>query len=175
MFKNILNRKNKKESSNANKLPIEARHSIPEDIDEIPPYRISPYQTISYKHVKFEDIQSKAYQIWIDSGQLNGEDLIDTEFGFIKRSDYYWKLAENQIKEQIISFLQEEIIEISREILDVKNLDIYQNFDEIKIDSIYFIEFIFLVEEKYSIRIEGDDIEKINNLSDIIDFIERSI
>lgn len=40
-----------------------------------------------------QEIREKAYFIWVHDGCLDGEEIIDSYLGRMKRRDYHWQLA----------------------------------------------------------------------------------
>lgn len=70
--------------------------------------------------------------------------------------------------------VREELIKLASDNLniDFANMDMSTKLSELDIDSIDMLDFIMVVEDKYNIEFEEDELDEIETLSDIAELIE---
>ena len=44
-------------------------------------------------YLSHDNLAKEAYYLWQEGGSLDGNEKVDTVFGYISRKDYYWNLA----------------------------------------------------------------------------------
>ena len=68
----------------------------------------------------------------------------------------------------------DELIKLANENLDIdfNDLDMNTKLSDLDIDSIDMLDFIMLIEEKYDIEFEEDELDEIETLGDIAELIE---
>lgn len=59
--------------------------------------------------------------------------------------------------------------------IDTSDLDINTKLSDFDIDSIDMLDFIMLIEEKYDIEFEEDELDEIESLDDIASLIESKL
>lgn len=71
----------------------------------------------------------------------------------------------------------DELIKLANENLDIdfNDLDMNTKLSNLDIDSIDMLDFIMLIEEKYDIEFEEDELDEIETLDDIASLIESKI
>ena len=71
----------------------------------------------------------------------------------------------------------DELTKLASENLDVdtSDLDINTKLSDLDIDSIDMLDFIMLIEEKYDIEFEEDELDEIESLDDIASLIESKL
>ncbi len=71
----------------------------------------------------------------------------------------------------------DELIKLANENLDIdfNDLDMNTKLSDLDIDSIDMLDFIMLIEEKYDIEFEEDELDEIETLDDIASLIESKI
>ena len=71
----------------------------------------------------------------------------------------------------------DELTKLASENLDINtsDLDINTKLSDLDIDSIDMLDFIMLIEEKYDIEFEEDELDEIESLDDIASFIESKL
>ncbi|MBP2069318.1 MULTISPECIES: acyl carrier protein [Anaerococcus] len=70
--------------------------------------------------------------------------------------------------------VREELIKLASDNLniDFADMDMSTKLSELDIDSIDMLDFIMVVEDKYNIEFEEDELDEIETLSDIAELIE---
>ena len=70
--------------------------------------------------------------------------------------------------------VREELIKLASDNLDIDfaDMDMSTKLSELDIDSIDMLDFIMVVEDKYNIEFEEDELDEIETLSDIAELIE---
>ena len=68
----------------------------------------------------------------------------------------------------------DELIKLANDNLDIdfNDLDMNTKLSDLDIDSIDMLDFIMLIEEKYDIEFEEDELDEIETLGDIAELIE---
>ena len=71
----------------------------------------------------------------------------------------------------------DELIKLANENLDIdfNDLDMNTKLSDLDIDSIDMLDFIMLIEEKYDIEFEEDELDEIETLDDRASLIESKI
>ncbi len=71
----------------------------------------------------------------------------------------------------------DELNKLAEENLDIdtKDLDANTKLSDLDIDSIDILDFIMLIEEKYDIEFEEDELDEIESLDDIASLIESKL
>ena len=71
----------------------------------------------------------------------------------------------------------DELIKLANDNLDIdfNDLDMNTKLSDLDIDSIDMLDFIMLIEEKYDIEFEEDELDEIETLDDIASLIESKI
>ncbi|MFO3715949.1 MULTISPECIES: acyl carrier protein [Anaerococcus] len=71
----------------------------------------------------------------------------------------------------------DELTKLASENLDINtsDLDINTKLSDLDIDSIDMLDFIMLIEEKYDIEFEEDELDEIESLDDIASLIESKL
>ncbi len=71
----------------------------------------------------------------------------------------------------------DELIKLANDNLDIdfNDLDMNTKLSDLDIDSIDMLDFIMLIEEKYDIEFEEDELDEIESLDDIASLIESKI
>ncbi|MFO3716856.1 acyl carrier protein [Anaerococcus sp. ENR1011] len=71
----------------------------------------------------------------------------------------------------------DELTKLASENLDINtsDLDINTKLSHLDIDSIDMLDFIMLIEEKYDIEFEEDELDEIESLDDIASLIESKL
>ena len=71
----------------------------------------------------------------------------------------------------------DELNKLASENLDINtsDLDINTKLSDLDIDSIDMLDFIMLIEEKYDIEFEEDELDEIESLDDIASLIESKL
>lgn len=71
----------------------------------------------------------------------------------------------------------DELTKLANENLDIdfNDLDMNTKLSDLDIDSIDMLDFIMLIEEKYDIEFEEDELDEIETLDDIASLIESKI
>lgn len=70
--------------------------------------------------------------------------------------------------------IRDELVELANENLEIdfSNVDMNTKLSELDIDSIDMLDFIMLVEDKYDIEFDEDELDEIETLGDIAELIE---
>ena len=70
--------------------------------------------------------------------------------------------------------IREELIELVKENLDidVEEVDFDKSISDYDIDSIDMLDFIMAIEDKYDIEFSDDELDEIENFSDVVSLIE---
>ena len=70
--------------------------------------------------------------------------------------------------------VREELIKLASDNLniDFADMDMSTKLSELDVDSIDMLDFIMVIEDKYSIEFEEDELDEIETLSDIAELIE---
>ena len=70
--------------------------------------------------------------------------------------------------------VREELIKLASDNLniDFTDMDMSTKLSELDVDSIDMLDFIMVVEDKYNIEFEEDELDEIETLSDIAELIE---
>lgn len=71
----------------------------------------------------------------------------------------------------------DELSKLADENLDIDagDLDVNTKLSDLDIDSIDMLDFIMLIEEKYNIEFEEDELDEIESLDDIASLIESKL
>jgi hypothetical protein len=70
--------------------------------------------------------------------------------------------------------VREELIKLASDNLniDFADMDMSTKLSELDVDSIDMLDFIMVIEDKYNIEFEEDELDEIETLSDIAELIE---
>jgi|GEM_PF-935580 hypothetical protein len=70
--------------------------------------------------------------------------------------------------------VREELIKLASDNLniDFTDMDMSTKLSELDVDSIDMLDFIMVIEDKYNIEFEEDELDEIETLSDIAELIE---
>lgn len=70
--------------------------------------------------------------------------------------------------------IREQLLKLAEENLDVDtaNLDFESKISDMDIDSIDLVDFIMVIEEEFEIEFTDEELDEIENLSDIVSLIE---